>query len=370
MSTLPEHLRPRGRGASSNPSGRYEPESREILDDGWGIHDEAVGQVPTEVRPMASRSAVTYNSSPDLSFDRTLNPYKGCEHGCFYCYARPNHAYLGLSPGLDFETKIFSKPDAAALLRADLDNPRYVPRTIVIGGDTDPYQPVEKRLRITRAVLETLLEYRHPAAFVTKAALAIRDLDLLSEMAKLNLIGAAVSITTLDRALARDMEPRAATPERRLDVVAALSGAGVPVTVMTAPLIPALNDHEIEAILERAAEAGAKGAGYVILRLPLELKDLAREWLETRRPGSAKHVMSLIRQMRGGRDYDPEWRSRAVGKGPYAALIAQRFAAATRRLGLNRFSTALRTDLFRRPARNGQGDLFVVETARNEGDRP
>jgi DNA repair photolyase len=372
MSTLPPHLRPRGRGAASNASGRYEAQARTLEDDGWGIHDDDVGQVPTELRPMASRTTVTYNDSPDLSFDRTINPYKGCEHGCFYCYARPNHAYLGLSPGLDFETRIFFKPDAAATLIRELDNPRYKPAPIVIGGDTDGWQPAEKNLRITRSILEVLEAYRHPVAFVTKSALVLRDLDIMERMAAQNLVRACVSVTTLDRSLARDMEPRAATPERRLDAIAALSAAGVPVTVMTAPIIPSLNDHEIEAILERAAEAGATGAGYVLLRLPLELKELAREWLETHRPGSAKHVMSLIRQMRNGRDYDPSWGVRGVGTGPYAELIGKRFRAAVRRLGLNTVSFALRTDLFRRPAKDGQRDLFGGDAPpphHFEGDR-
>jgi DNA repair photolyase len=357
MNLLPPHLRPRGRGAASNVSGRYEAEGRELEDDGWGVHDAEVGQVPTELRPMASKSALTRNTSPDLSFDRTFNPYKGCEHGCFYCYARPNHDYLGLSPGLDFETKIFFKPHAAELLRRELDNPRYRVAPIVIGGDTDGWQPAEKKLRVTRSVLETLLAYRHPVGFVTKSALVLRDVDVLSEMAKLTLVRACVSVTTLDRKLARDMEPRAATPERRLDAIAGLAAAGVPVTVNAAPMIPALNDHELEAILERAAEAGATSAGYVVLRLPLELKDLAREWLERHRPDSAKHVMSLIRQMRNGRDYDPAWGVRGVGTGPYAELIGTRFRAATKRLGLNKLSFALRTDLFRRPS--GQGELFA-----------
>ncbi len=368
MTALPRHLRPRGRGASSNASGRYEREARELVDDGWGVHDAEVGQARTEVRAMAARSALTYNASPDLSFDRSINPYQGCEHGCVYCFARPTHAYLGLSPGLDFETKIFAKPDAAALLARELDSPRYRPKPIVIGGDTDGWQPAERLLGITRSVLEVLLAYRHPVAFVTKSALVLRDLDILAEMARLRLVRACVSVTTLDRGLARDMEPRAATPERRLEAIAALTAAGVPVTVMTAPLIPALNDHELEAILARAAEAGATGAGYVILRLPLELKELAREWLETRRPGSAKRVLSLIRQMRGGRDYDPDWRVRGVGTGPYAELIATRFRAATRRLGLNADRAALRTDLFRRPASDGQGELFAADPAPPAGE--
>lgn len=361
MAALPPHLRPRGRGSASNASGRYEAQAREILDDGWGNHDDAIGQIATEVRPMAARSALTRNSSPDLPFDRTINPYKGCEHGCFYCYARPNHAYLGLSAGLDFETKIFSKPDAAALLAAELDRPRYRPATIVIGADTDAYQPTEKRLEITRAVLETLLAYRHPAGLVTKSALVTRDVDVLSDMAKLRLVKVALSVTTLDRKLARDMEPRAATPERRLEAIAVLAQAGVPVCVSAAPMIPGLNDHELEAILARARDAGAREASYTVLRLPYELRDLAREWLETHRPDAARKVMARVREMRGGRENETAWGARMVGTGPYAALIGDRFAAATRRLGLNRRTYALRTDLFRRPARDGQLALFDEE---------
>jgi DNA repair photolyase len=366
MTTLPPHLRPRGRGTASNATGRYEAHVREIADDGWGAHDEEVGQVETEVRPFAARSALTYNASPDIGFDRSLNPYKGCEHGCFYCYARPKHAYLGLSPGLDFETKIFSKPNAPALLARELGRPSYRPAPIAIGADTDPYQPAEKRLEIMRGVLETLLEHRHPAGIVTKSALVSRDIDLLAEMARLGLIRVAVSVTTLDHTLARAMEPRASTPERRLEAISALASQGVPTAVMTAPMIPSLNDHEMEAILERARDAGATGAGYVVLRLPLEIADLAREWLAIHRPGAAKRVMALVRQMRGGRDNDPEYGSRMVGEGPYATLIAQRFGAATRRLGLNRASVRLRTDLFRRPSRDGQLGLFDDATPRVE----
>ncbi|MGD2131965.1 MAG: PA0069 family radical SAM protein [Maricaulaceae bacterium] len=363
MNILPSHLQPRGRGAVSNASGRYEREARERFDDGWGAHDEAVGQVETELKPIASRTAFSYTRSPDLPFDRTINPYKGCEHGCFYCYARPNHAYLGLSSGLDFETKIFFKPDLVRLLIKEMDNPRYRPGAPMVGGDTDAYQPAERSLRLTRGALETLWAYRNPACIVTKSALVQRDVDILAPMARLGLVKVAISITTLDRKLARAMEPRAATPGRRLETVAALSAAGVPVAVMAAPLIPAINDHELEAILKAAAEAGAREASYVLLRLPHELKTLAREWLAERRPDAAKRTMSLLRQSHGGKDYVSDWSVRGTGTGPYAESIAMRFQAAAKRAGLNRARLKLRTDLFRRPDRSGQLALFDGEEA-------
>jgi len=362
MNTLPPHLRPRGRGTASNASGRYEAYAREVADDGWGSMDEPVGQQATQVRPIAARTALTFNTSPDLPFDRTINPYKGCEHGCVYCYARPNHAYLGLSPGLDFETKIFSKPNAAQLLARAFEKKSYRPSVIVIGGDTDAYQPAERELEITRSILETLLVYRHPAAIVTKSALVVRDVDLLTKLAALNLIKVAISVTTLDRTLARDMEPRATTPERRLDAIRMLAKAGVPVGVMTAPLIPGLNDHELEAILERAAQAGATEASYVLLRLPGEVKELFEEWLKERRPNAAKRVMTLMRNMRGGQAYDPRWGTRAVGEGPYAELMAKRFETAARRFGLARARLSLDTSRFRRPPKGGQLGFFDDDT--------
>ncbi|HEY3696939.1 PA0069 family radical SAM protein [Phenylobacterium sp.] len=280
-------------------------------------------------------------------------------YGCIYCYARPAHAYMGLSPGLDFETRLFFKPDAGRLLARELSRPRYVPQVIHVGGDTDPYQPAERRLRVTRAVIETLSRFRHPFSIITKSALIARDLDLMGPMAADGLVRAAVSVTSLDRKLARSMEPRAATPERRLDAIRRLAGAGVPVTVMFAPAIPGLNDHEMEAVLEAAAQAGASGAGYVALRLPLEIADLFQEWLATDHPGRARRVMSLVRQMRGGKAYDSEWGQRMKGQGPLADLMAQRFKAARRRYGLDRPSVALDLSKFCVPPKAGdQIDLF------------
>lgn len=363
MNTLPPHLRPRGRGASSNASGRYEAYAREALDDGWGSLDEPVGQMKTDVRPIAARKALSYNTSPDLAFDRTINPYRGCEHGCVYCYARPRHAYLGLSPGLDFETRIFSKPNAAQLLEREFDKKGYRPAVIALGGDTDAYQPAERELEITRSILETVWRYRHPIVIVTKSALVARDVDLLAKLAERGLVKVAISVTTLDRGLARDMEPRAATPERRLDAIRLLARAGVPVGVMAAPLIPALNDHEMEAIFEHAAEAGATEASYVFLRLPLEVSALFQEWLAVKRPDAAKRIMTLVRDARGGRDYDPSWATRGSGEGPIATLIAKRFALATKRLGLNRARLALDASQFRRPAKDGQLALFDADAA-------
>jgi len=349
---LPDPLQPRGRGARSNVSGRFEPTAREPFDDGWGEADAAPPRLRTRLHSDRPKRIISRNSSPDISFDQSINPYQGCEHGCVYCYARPSHAYWGLSPGLDFESRIFFKPDATKLLRAELAEPAYRPRTIVIGANTDPYQPAEKRLALMRALLGVFLETRHPVSVITKSALVTRDLDLWGELARQGLAKAAVSVTTLDRRLARDMEPRAATPERRLDAIAALARAGVPVTVMAAPVVPGLTDSEIEPILERAREAGATGAAYVLLRLPREIAGLFREWLATTRPDSAERVMSLMRQMRGGQDYDSRWSARQRGTGPYAALIAKRFRAAIRRYGYDTERRALRTDLFERPDRD------------------
>jgi DNA repair photolyase len=346
-----------GRGAVSNAVGRYEPQARVLLDDGWDDGwregDEAPAPLRTEVIADATRTIIARNQSPDISFDRSINPYRGCEHGCIYCFARPTHAYLGMSPGLDFETRLFAKPNAAELLARELSAPGYAPRSIAMGTNTDPYQPIEKKLRITRSILEVLLKFRHPVGIVTKSPLILRDADILSEMAGLGLARAAVSVTTLDRALARAMEPRAGTPTRRLDAIKGLAAAGIPTAVMFAPVIPALNDSELEKVLEAAREAGATAAGYVLLRLPLEIKDLFREWLEANRPETAKHVMSLIRQMRGGKDYDSQWHTRMKGTGPYAEMIARRFHLAVKRLELNRRSQPSRLDLFRLPPRAG-----------------
>jgi DNA repair photolyase len=354
---LPKSLR--GRGARSNASGRYESQAREAFDDGWTPEDAEPEAIRTTVSPEKAKAIITRNDSPDIGFSASINPYRGCEHGCTYCYARPAHAYMGLSPGLDFESKLFFKPEAARLLEAELSRPSYRPETIHIGGNTDPYQPQERTLRVTRGIVETLVRFRHPFSAITKSALVVRDLDLLAEAAALGLTRVAISITTLDRTLARSMEPRAATPEKRLDAVRRLAQAGVPVIVMFAPCIPGLNDHEMEAVLERAAEAGASGAGYVALRLPLEIKDLFREWLESDHPDRARRVMSLVRQMRGGKDYDLRWGSRMTGQGPIADLMSARFEAARKRYGLDQPWRELTTALFRVPPKRGdQIDLF------------
>jgi DNA repair photolyase len=349
----------RGRGALSNATGRYEPRQTEAFDDGWTAEDPEPRQIQTTLTAERAKVILTRNNSPDVGFDRSINPYRGCEHGCIYCYARPAHAYMGLSPGLDFETRLFFKPEAAGLLERELSKPGYRPRTIHIGGNTDPYQPAERKLQITRSVMQVLERFNHPFSVISKSALIARDADVLGRMARRGLAQALVSVTTLDRKLARAMEPRAATPERRLQAIRALADAGVRVGVGFAPVIPGLNDHELEAVLARAADAGASSAMFVVLRLPLEIKDLFREWLEAERPDRARRVMSLVRQMRRGRDYDPEWGARMLGHGPIAELLARRFALATERLGLHRPLPALRTDLFRVPARTGdQMELF------------
>ena len=339
----------RGRGARSNASGRYERETRVLVDDGWTHEDEAPPPLKTEVLRDSSRTIITRNKSPDISFEQSINPYKGCEHGCVYCFARPTHAYLGLSPGADFESRLFAKPNAAELLARELAAPGYVPKVIAMGTNTDPYQPIERQLKITRSILEVLRDFNHPIGIVTKSPLILRDIDILAPMAEQGLARAAISVTTLDRRLARVMEPRAATPQRRIQAISGLRAAGIPVAVMFAPVIPALNDEELENILNTAVEAGAGSAGYVLLRLPLEIKDLFREWLEEKEPGRAKHVMSLIRQMRGGKDYDSQWHTRMKGTGPYAEMIARRFHMAIKRLGLNQERNTLSTEKFRRP---------------------
>ncbi|HEX6865942.1 MAG TPA: PA0069 family radical SAM protein [Caulobacteraceae bacterium] len=343
----------RGRGAVSNATGRYESQQREAFDDGWTVEDPEPHRLTTTVQPEKARKIITTNDSPDIGFDQSINPYRGCEHGCIYCYARPAHAYMGLSPGLDFESKLFFKPHAGELLEKELSKPTYRPKIIHVGGNTDPYQPQERRLRVTRQVIEVLSRFNHPFSIITKSALITRDIDLLGPMGQRNLTRAAVSVTTLDRKLARSMEPRAATPERRLDAIRRLSEAGVPTIVMFAPCIPGLNDHEMEAVLERAKEAGAIGAGYVALRLPLEIKDLFSEWLEADHPDRAKKVMSLIRQMRSGKDYDSEWGRRMTGQGPVAEMMSRRFAITTRKLGLNGRWDGLDLSQFRAPPKAG-----------------
>ena len=344
--------RRRGRGAGLNPSGRFEPMQRETFDDGWQTLEE-LPPFKTEVQVEKPRTAITRNESPDIPFDRSINPYRGCEHGCIYCFARPTHAYMGLSPGLDFEAKLFAKPDAAKLLERELAKPGYKPRVIAIGTNTDPYQPIEKEWRIMRQILEVLSRANHPVAIVTKSALVMRDIDILKDMAARNLVRVGLSVTTLDRKLARTMEPRAATPPRRLEAIQALSEAGIRTSIMVAPIIPALNDHEIERILDAGKAAGALEASYVILRLPLEVSPLFRDWLLQHYPDRYRHVMSLIRSMRGGKDYDAEFGKRMKGAGPYAWQISRRFEMATRRLDLTRRNIALRDDLFVPPDGSG-----------------
>jgi DNA repair photolyase len=352
----------KGRGATFNPKVRFDSSELDPFDDGWGSLAAARAEAPpppTEVRPDASRTVIVRNASPDIPFEQSINPYRGCEHGCIYCYARPSHAYLGLSPGLDFETKIYAKLDAAPLLERELAKPGYRCQPIALGSNTDPYQPQERRLGITRAILEVLSRCRHPVTIVTKSAAVTRDLDLLAPMAADGLAGVAVSITTLDPGLARTLEPRAAAPHRRLQALRMLNAAGVPTSVMAAPIIPGLNDHELEAVLEAAAAAGAAHSGYVLLRLPHELKELFTSWLEAHAPLRAQHVLTLIRQCRGGRLNDPSFGSRMRGQGAYAELIGQRFALAKRRFGLDRSRPPLRTDLFQPPiVDRGQLRLF------------
>ena len=348
LGVVVEHERRKGRGAQSNASGRYEPLARIAFDDGWRSLDE-LPPFKTSVQADATRKIITRNDSPDIGFDRSINPYRGCEHGCVYCFARPTHAYLGLSPGLDFESKLFVKPEAAELLAKELASPNYSPRVIAIGTNTDPYQPIERRYKVMRRILEVLDRAGHPVGIVTKSALVLRDLDILARMAERNLAKVALSVTTLDPELARKMEPRAAAPLRRLETLRALAQAGVPTTVMVAPIIPALNDSEIERILDRAQAAGVREAGYVMLRLPLEVRDLFREWLVTNYPDRARHVFKLIRDMRDGKDYDSEWGKRMKGTGPYAWLIGRRFEVACERLGLNKKKLKLSTEHFRHP---------------------
>src|SRR6187549_3677154 len=345
--------RRRGRGTLSNASGRYEPLARIAFDDGWRSLED-LPPFKTTVTVDSTRKIITRNESPDISFDRSINPYRGCEHGCVYCFARPTHAYLGLSPGLDFESHLFVKPDAAALLEKELSAKNYEPRTIAIGTNTDPYQPIERRYEVMRQILEVLERAGHPVGIVTKSALVVRDIDILARMAERNLAKVAISVTSLDPKLARTMEPRASTPPKRLEAVRQLSQAGIPATVMVAPVIPALNDSEIERILDAAAHAGVKEASYVLLRLPLEVRDLFREWLMANYPDRYRHVFTLIRDMRGGRDYDSQWGTRMKGTGPMAWMIGRRFEIACGKLGLNKRRPKLTTDHFVRPKRSGQ----------------
>ena len=343
----------KARGAAHRPAGRFEPYQSVPEDDGWDSPpDERL--LRTEITTERPRRIITRNQSPDVPFDRSVNPYRGCEHGCIYCFARPTHAYLGLSPGLDFESKLFAKPDAPALLEKELAAADYEARMIAIGTNTDPYQPIERERKIMRGILEVLERAGHPVGIVTKSALVTRDIDILSRMAKRNLAKVALSVTTLDPKLARTMEPRASTPPKRLEAIKRLAEAGIPTTVMVAPVIPALNDSEIERILDAAVHAGAKEASYVLLRLPLEVRDLFREWLMANYPDRYRHVFTLIRDMRGGRDYDSQWGTRMKGTGPMAWMIGRRFEIACEKLGLNKRRTKLTTDHFAKPKRNGQ----------------
>src|ERR1700709_2725885 len=343
----------RGPGPQSNDSGRFEAEANVALGGGWQSLDD-LPVFKTSVSIDTSRKVIARNDSPDIGFDRSINPYRGCEHGCVYCFARPTHAYLGLSPGLDFESKLLVKPDAPELLEKELSPPGYEPRMIPSGTNTDPYQPIEREHKIMRGILEVLERVGHPVGIVTKSALVVRDIDILQRMAKRNLVKVALSVTTLDPKLARTMEPRASTPPKRLEAIRKLVDAGIPATVMVAPVIPALNDSEIERILDAAAHAGAKEASYVLLRLPLEVRDLFREWLMANYPDRYRHVFTLIRDMRGGRDYDSQWGTRMKGTGPMAWMIGRRFEIACEKLGLNKRRSKLTTDHFARPKRNGQ----------------
>ena len=353
VSEVAERFQHRGRGAVSNQTGRFERETCEALDDGWGTIEEDVPRLATTLTKETPRTIITFNKSPDIHFDRSINPYRGCEHGCVYCFARPTHAYHGLSAGLDFESKLFYKPDGPDLLLKELSRPGYVPRPIALGVNTDAYQPVERAQKLTRRFLKILSDHNHPVSLLTKSALIQRDIDLIAPMAARKLCRVGVSITTQDTKLARAMEPRAAAPYKRFQTVKALSEAGIPVTVMAAPIIPALNEAELESILETGKENGAIGAGYVLLRLPYELKDIFHEWLVQHYPDRAARIINLLREMRRGRDYDADWFTRGAGHGIRAKLIGQRFARIIRRLGLQPQRTPLRTDLFQPPVLKG-----------------
>ena len=364
---MPNHAI-KGRGAVSNPANRYESTHTVRIDDGWQRATPSAGEEPplpddnadpprlsTTLTRDASRTIIARNTSPDIGFDRSINPYRGCEHGCIYCFARPTHAYLGLSPGLDFESKLLFKPDAAALLRQELASPKYRCDILAIGTNTDPYQPVERELKIMRSILQVLSETNHPVGIVTKSALVTRDIDILSDMAKRNLAQVAVSVTTLDRRLANLMEPRAATPTRRLDAIRQLAAAGIPTAIMTAPMIPGLNDHELETLIGQGAENGAVSANYVMLRLPLEIGPMFEEWLRAHFPERAERVISLVRQTREGKLYASDWHQRMRGTGPVAELLKQRFAAAIRKHGLNRERYRLDITRFTPPVREKPG---------------
>ncbi|HWA20181.1 MAG TPA: PA0069 family radical SAM protein [Devosia sp.] len=355
---LVDPARNRGRGAQTNKESRFDRERREAVDDGWG-QIEDLKPFETIEHIERARTIITRNESPDIGFDRSINAYRGCEHGCSYCFARPTHAYLGLSPGLDFERQIYVKVNAVELLRRELADKRYKPKPIAMGTNTEPYQPLERKHRLTRGILEVLLETRHPVTITTKSALVVRDLDILTEMAKLNLVGVGLSITSMDHILSRKMEPRASTPEKRLEAIRLLAAAGVPVGVMAAPMIPGVNDMEMERILDAAAAQGAHWAAMVLLRLNGEVREIFREWMLRHYPDRVKHVMGLVRDTRGGKDYDSTWGKRMTGDGVYAELMQQRMEKARERYGLTRKLPALRTDLFVPPkVDDGQMSLF------------
>ncbi len=346
----------RGRGTSTNQKGRFERETQHDFDDGWGTIEDDPVKIRTTLQTETARTIITFNKSPDISFDRSINPYRGCEHGCVYCFARPSHAFAGHSPGLDFESLLYKKSNAPELLKRELSRPGYRPRPLALGVNTDAFQPIERDEGLTRELIQILSDYNHPVTLITKSTLVQRDIDLLAPMAAKGLARVGISITTLDRRLARKMEPRAATPQRRLDTIRALSDAGIDVTVMVAPIIPALTDHELEIILDASAMHGATSAGYVLLRLPYEIKDLFHEWLATHAPNRATRVINTIRDMHGGKDYDAKWFERGRGRGPVASLIAQRFAKAVARYSLDNKRLQLRTDLFR-PAESPGGQM-------------
>ncbi|WP_341325276.1 PA0069 family radical SAM protein [Methylotuvimicrobium sp. KM2] len=343
MISIPPH---KGRGATGNPNGRYNLESREAFDDGWDNFDDEP-PLRTEVSLENAKTIISRNQSPDIPFEQSLNPYRGCEHGCIYCFARPTHAYLGLSPGLDFETKLTAKPEAAELLRKELQSRKYRCTPIALGANTDPYQPIERRYHITREILEVLSKFRHPCTITTKSAMIERDIDLLAPMAESNLVQVNLSLTTLKSELSRTLEPRASSPQRRLQTIERLHENKIPVNVMVAPVIPVLTDSELESILKTAAEAGAQSAEYILIRLPLEVSELFEEWLNTHVPNQAKHVLNRIRDCRSGRANDPRFGTRLRGEGVYADLIAQRFRIATRRLGLDTGMPALDCSRFK-----------------------
>ncbi|MDY0883937.1 PA0069 family radical SAM protein [Dongia soli] len=359
---LPAQVR-KGRGAISNRPGRYEPGDRPAEDDGWprSEEEEALPPLRTVVGLDTSKTIISRNDSPDIPFDQSINPYRGCEHGCIYCFARPTHAYLGHSPGLDFETKLYHKPNAAKLLEKELRRPSYRPSLIALGANTDPYQPIERRYRLTRSILQVLSDFNHPVGITTKSANVLRDIDLLTNMARRRLVHVAISVTSLNADIARQLEPRASAPHRRLAAIKQLAAAGIPVSVSVAPIIPALTDHEIEAIIEAAVKNGARGVNWTLLRLPLEIKDLFKEWLEAHVPDRADHVLSLVKDCHGGQIYSSQWGSRMKGSGPYAEMIRQRVEQAAKRHGIGARDWRLDLSRFAVPqAIPAQPDLFSM----------